>query len=46
MDGKNVLTCNNAIEFLYSGLTKGCEQWMVAKHQAALEINAVAEALF
>ena len=37
---------NNVVGEPYSGLTKGCEQWMVAKHQAALEINAAAEAFF
>ena len=37
---------NNVVGEPYSGLTKGCEQWMVAKRQAALEINAAAEALF
>ena len=37
---------NNVVGEPYSGLTKGCEQWEVAKHQAALEINAVAEAFF
>lgn len=37
---------NNVVGEPYSGLTKGCEQWAVAKHQAALEINAVAEAFF
>ena len=37
---------NNVVGEPYTGLIKGCEQWAVAKHQAALEINAVAEALF
>ena len=37
---------NNVVGEPYSGLTKGCEQWAVAKHQAALEINAVAEDFF
>ena len=37
---------NNVAGEPYLGLTKGCEQWKVAKHQAVLEINAVAEALF
>ena len=37
---------NNVVGEPYSGLTKGSEQWKIAKHQAALEINAAAEALF
>jgi len=37
---------NNVVGEAYSGLTKECEQWKIAKHQAALEINAAAEALF
>ena len=37
---------NNVVGEPYSGLTKESEQWMVAKRQAALEINAAAEALF
>ena len=37
---------NNVVGEPYSGLIKGCEQWKVAKHQAALEINAAAEAFF
>ena len=37
---------NNVVGEAYSGLVKGCEQWEIARHQAALEINAAAEALF
>jgi D-amino peptidase len=37
---------NNVVGEEYKGLYQGCEQWKIAKHQAALEINAAAEALF
>lgn len=37
---------NNVVGEPYSGLVKGCEQWEIARRQAALEINAAAEALF
>lgn len=31
---------NNVVGEPYSGLTRESEQWKIAKHQAALEINA------
>lgn len=37
---------NNVVGESYSGLTKESEQWKIAKHQAALEINAAAAAFF
>ena len=37
---------NNVVGEAYLGLTKESEQWKIAKHQAALEINAAADALF
>ena len=37
---------NNVVGEPYSGLSRESEQWKIAKHQAALEINAAAEALF
>jgi len=37
---------NNVVGEPYSGLTKESEQWRIARHQAALEINAAAEAFF
>ena len=37
---------NNVVGEPYSGLSKESEQWKIAKHQAALEINAAAEAFF
>lgn len=37
---------NNVVGEPYSGLTKGCEQWKIAKRQAAHEINAAAEAFW
>ena len=37
---------NNVAGEPYVGLTKGCEQWEVARRQAAHEVNAAAEALF
>lgn len=37
---------NNVVGEPYSGLTRESEQWKIAKHQAALEINAAAEAFF
>ena len=37
---------NNVVGTPYSGLVKGCEQWEIARRQAALEVNAAAEALF
>ena len=37
---------NNVVGEPYEGLYKGTEQWEIARHQAALEINAAAEALF
>ena len=37
---------NNVVGEPYSGLSKESEQWKFAKHQAALEINAAAEAFF
>ena len=37
---------NNVVGEEYSGLYKGCAEWEIARRQAALEINAAAEALF
>ena len=37
---------NNIVGDPYSGLVTTCEQYQIAIHQAALEINAAAEALF
>ena len=37
---------NNVVGTPYSGLVKGCEQWEIARRQAALEVNSAAEALF
>ena len=37
---------NNVVGEAYSGLYKGCAEWEKARRQAALEINAAAEALF
>lgn len=37
---------NNVVGESYSGLTKESEQWRIARHQAALEINAAAEVFF
>ena len=37
---------NNVVGTPYSGLVKGCEQWEIARRQAALEVNVAAEALF
>ena len=37
---------NNVVGEAYSGLSKSSEQWEIARRQAALEINAAAEALF
>lgn len=37
---------NNVVGEPYSGLAKGCDQWLVARTQAVLEINAAADALF
>lgn len=37
---------NNVVGDPYSGLVTTCEQYQIAIHQAALEINAAAEALF
>ena len=37
---------NNVVGEAYNGLYKGCAEWEIARHQAALEINAAAEALF
>ena len=37
---------NNVVGEAYSGLYKGCAEWEIARRQAALEINAAAEALF
>ncbi len=49
---KRVLICldlegvNNVAGVPYEGLAAGSEAWEVARHQAALEVNAAAEALF
>lgn len=37
---------NGVVGEAYTGLYKGCEEWKKAIRQAALEINAAAEALF
>ena len=37
---------NNVVGEEYKGLYSGSEQWEIARRQAALEINAAAEALF
>lgn len=37
---------NNVVGVPYEGLLKGTEQWEVARRQAALELNAAADALF
>ena len=37
---------NNVVGEEYKGLYRGCDEWEKARRQAALEINAVAEALF
>ena len=37
---------NNVVGVPYEGLHKGTEQWEIARHQAALELNAAASALF
>ncbi|MBQ8371881.1 MAG: M55 family metallopeptidase [Clostridia bacterium] len=37
---------NNVVGEPYSGLYRGCEQWEIARRQAALEINAAAAAFF
>ena len=37
---------NNVVGTPYSGLMPGCEEWEVARRQAAREINAAAETLF
>ena len=37
---------NNVVGEAYNGLYKGCAEWEIARRQAALEINAAAEALF
>ena len=37
---------NNVVGEEYTGLYRGCDQWEKARRQAALEINAAAEALF
>ena len=37
---------NNVVGEPYEGLTKSCEQWEIARRQAAREINAAAGALF
>ena len=37
---------NNVVGEAYSGLSKESDQWYIAREQAALEINAAAEALF
>ena len=52
MEYKRVIICadlegvNNVVGVPYEGLIKGSEGWEVGRHQAASEINAVAEALF
>ncbi len=49
---KRVIICadlegvNNVVGVPYEGLVKGSEGWEVGRHQAALEINAAADALF
>ena len=37
---------NNVVGVPYEGLLKGTEQWEIARRQAALELNAAADALF
>ena len=37
---------NQVVGEPYSGLSKGSDQWQVARKQAVLEVNAAAEALF
>jgi len=37
---------NNVVGEPYLGLSKGSEQWEIARHQAALEINTATEAFF
>lgn len=37
---------NNVVGVPYEGLSKGTEQWEIARRQAALELNAAADALF
>ena len=37
---------NNVVGEEYKGLYQGSNEWEIARHQAALEINAAAEALF
>ena len=37
---------NNVVGEPYHGLGRGTEQWEIARHQAALELNAAADALF
>ncbi len=37
---------NNVVGVPYEGLGKAIEQWEIARHQAVLEVNAAAEALF
>jgi len=37
---------NNVVGVPYEGLSRGTEQWEIARRQAALELNAAADALF
>ncbi len=37
---------NRVVGVPYEGLSKGSEQWEIARRQAALEVNAAADALF
>ena len=37
---------NHVVGVPYEGLLKGTEQWEVARRQAALELNAAADALY
>ena len=37
---------NNVVGEPYHGLSRDTEQWEIARHQAALELNAAADALF
>ncbi|MBE6615863.1 MAG: peptidase M55 [Ruminococcaceae bacterium] len=37
---------NNVVGVPYEGLAKGTEQWEIARRQAALELNAAADALY
>lgn len=37
---------NNVVGEAYLGLSKGSEEWEIARHQAAKEINAAADAFF